>query len=167
MRSPRVAVSASLFWVLVLSGCVRAVSPTAGSEGSREVTVWEDRRSLADGRLVALATGGAVPERVRALRALARIQDLSTLETVLGGLQATEVPVRDEAAFAAGGLALSWEPLTDAEKARMTEVLLAAEATEQDEGVRRTLLESLGKLATPGAVKRLSERLTDGRAGVP
>jgi len=166
MRSPRVAVSASLFWVLVLSGCVRAVSPTAGSEGSREVTVWEDRRSLADGRLVALATGGAVPERVRALRALARIQDLSTLETVLGGLQATEVPVRDEAAFAAGGLALSWEPLTDAEKARMTEVLLAAEATEQDEGVRRTLLESLGKLATPGAVKRLSERLTDGRAGV-
>jgi cyclophilin family peptidyl-prolyl cis-trans isomerase/HEAT repeat protein len=167
MRSPRVAVFASLFWVLVLSGCVRAVSPTAGSEGSHEVAVWEDRRSLADGRLVALATGGSVPERVRALRALARIQDLSTLETVLAGLRATEVPVRDEAAFAAGVLALSWEPLTDAEKARMTEVLLAAEATERDEGVRRTLLESLGKLATPGAVKRLSERLADERAGVP
>ncbi|WP_309888639.1 peptidylprolyl isomerase [Archangium sp.] len=167
MRSPRVAMFASLFWVLVLSGCVRAVSPTAESEGSREVAVWEDRRSLADGRLVALATGGSAPERVRALRALARIQDLSTLETVLAGLRAPEVPVRDEAAFAAGVLALSWEPLTDAEKARMTEVLLAAEATEPDEGVRRTLLESLGKLATPGAVKRLSERLTDGRAGVP
>jgi len=167
MRSPRVAVSASLFCVLVLSGCVRAVSPTAGSEGSREVAVWEDRRSLADGRLVVLATGGSVPERVRALRALARIQDLSTLEPVLAGLRATEVSVRDEAAFAAGVLALSWEPLTDAEKARMREVLLAAEATEQDEGVRRTLLESLGKLVTPGAVKRLSERLADERAGVP
>ncbi|HLL47694.1 MAG TPA: peptidylprolyl isomerase [Longimicrobiaceae bacterium] len=116
---------------------------------------------------MALATGGPVPERVRALRALARIQDLSTLEAVLAGLLATEVPVRDEAAFAAGVLALSWEPLTDAEKVRMTEALLAAEATEKDEGVHRTLLESLGKLATPGAVKRLSERLTDGRAGVP
>jgi cyclophilin family peptidyl-prolyl cis-trans isomerase/HEAT repeat protein len=130
------------------------------------VSVWEDRRSLADGRLVALATKGAVPERVRALSALARIQDLSTLEAVLAGLGAAEVPVRDEAAFATGVLALAWEPRTEAEKARMTEALLAAEATEPDEGVRRTLLESLGKLATPGAVKRLSERLTDGRPGV-
>jgi cyclophilin family peptidyl-prolyl cis-trans isomerase/HEAT repeat protein len=107
-----------------------------------------------------------VPERVRALRALARIQDLSTLEVVLAGLGAAEVPVRDEAAFATGVLALAWEPRTDAEKARMTEALLAAEATEADEGVRRTLLESLGKLATPGAVKRLSERLTEGLPGV-
>ncbi|HYO67690.1 MAG TPA: peptidyl-prolyl cis-trans isomerase, partial [Archangium sp.] len=83
MRSPRVAVFASVFWVLVLSGCVRAVAPTAGSEGAREVAVWEDRRSLADGRLVAWATRGPVPGRVRALRALARIQDLSSLEVVL------------------------------------------------------------------------------------
>jgi cyclophilin family peptidyl-prolyl cis-trans isomerase/HEAT repeat protein len=166
MSSSRVAVPACLLWGLVLSGCVRSVPTPAEAGGGEEVSVWEDRRSLADGRLVALATRGSVPERVRALRALARIQELSTLETVLAGLGAAEVSVRDEAAFAAGALALSWEPLTDAEKARMTEALLAAEATEVDEGVRRTLLESLGKLATPGAVRRLAERLTDGRPGV-
>jgi cyclophilin family peptidyl-prolyl cis-trans isomerase/HEAT repeat protein len=139
MGSPRAAVPACLVWALVLSGCVHS-APSADAE-----------------------TG---EERVRALRALARSQDLSQLETVLAGLGAAEVPVRDEAAFAAGVMALSWEPLTDAEKARMTEALLAAEAAELDEGVRRTLLDSLGKLGTPGAVRRLSERLAEGRPGV-
>ena len=166
MSSLRAAVPACLLWGLVLSGCVRSVPTPAEAGGGEELVVWEDRRSLADGRLVALATQGAMPVRVRALRALARIQDLSTLETVLAGLGAAEEPVRAEAAFAAGVLALSWEPLTDAEKARMTEALLAAEATEEEEGVRRTLLESLGKLATPGAVRRLGERLSEGRPGV-
>ncbi len=166
MSPPRAAVPACLLWVFVLSGCVHSAPSREQAGTGAEVAGWEDRRSLADGRLVALATGGSVPERVRALRALARIQDLSTLEAVLAGLGAVEVPVRDEAAFATGVLALAWEPCTDAEKARMTEALLVAEATETDEGVRRTLLESLGKLATPGAVKRLAERLTDGRPGV-
>jgi cyclophilin family peptidyl-prolyl cis-trans isomerase/HEAT repeat protein len=161
MSPPRAIVPACLLWVLVLSGCVHSAPPREQAGTGAEVSVWEDRRSLADGRLVALATKGTVPERVRALRALARIQDLTTLEAVLAGLGAAEVPMRDEAAFATGVLALAWEPRTDAEKARMTEALLAAEATEMDEGVRRTLLESLGKLATPGAVKRLSRRLTD------
>src|SRR5690242_2679905 len=167
MDSLRAAVPACLLWGLVLSGCVRSVPSLAEARGGEEMAGWEDRRSLADGRLVELATRGAVPVRVRALRVLARIQAPSTLETVLAGLGATEVPVRDEAAFAAGVLALSWEPLTDAEKARMTEALLAAETAEKDEGVRRTLLESLGKLATPGALKRLTERLSDARPGVP
>ncbi|HZI03823.1 MAG TPA: peptidylprolyl isomerase [Archangium sp.] len=162
MDSLRAAVPACLLWGLVLSGCVRSV-PSAGEAGGGELAIWEDRRSLAEGRLVELAAKGSVPVRVRALRALARIQAPSTVEAVLAGLGAAEVPVRDEAAFAAGVLALSWEPLTDAEKARMTEVLLAAEGAEKDEGVRRTLLESLGKLATPGAVKRLTERLSEGR----
>ncbi|HSP80735.1 MAG TPA: peptidyl-prolyl cis-trans isomerase, partial [Myxococcaceae bacterium] len=161
----RAAVSACLLPALVLSGCVRSIpSPDVGSG---EWVDWEDRRSLADGRLVELATEGPAPERVRALRALARLQEPSTLEAVLTGLGAEEVAVRDEAAFAAGVLALSWAPLTEGEKARLTEALLAAEAVEAEEGVRRTLLESLGKLATPGAVQRLVERLTDGRPGVP
>ncbi|WNG35970.1 peptidyl-prolyl cis-trans isomerase [Archangium violaceum] len=166
MNSLRVAVAACLLWGLVLSGCVRSVPPASEAGGGEELVVWEDRRSLADERLVALATRGPESVRVRALRALARIQDLSTLEPVLAGLGAAEVPVRDEAAFAAGVLALSWEPLSDAEKARMTEALLAAEASEKDERVRRTLLDSLGKLATPVAVKRLTERLSEERPGI-
>ncbi|MCY1079680.1 peptidylprolyl isomerase [Archangium lansingense] len=166
MDSLRAAVLACLLWGLVLSGCVRTVPSPAEAGGGEEIALWEDRRSLAKGRLVELAGKGPVPVRVRALRALARIQEPSTLEAVLAGLSAAEVPVRDEAAFAAGVLALSWEPLTDAEKARLTEALLAAEASEKDEDVRSTLLESLGKLATPGAVKRLTERLAKERPEV-
>ncbi|AKJ02655.1 cyclophilin family peptidyl-prolyl cis-trans isomerase [Archangium gephyra] len=166
MEALRAAVPACLLWGLVLSGCVRSVPSAAEAGGGEDIALWEDRRSLAGGRLVELAAKGSVPVRVRALRALARIQEPSTLEAVLAGLGAAEVPVRDEAAFAAGVLALSWEPLTDAEKARMTEALLAAEGSEKDEGVRRTLLESLGKLATPGALKRLTERLSEGNPEV-
>ena len=155
MDSLRVA---RLAWVggwLVLSGCVHA-----GAGSGEEIPTWEDHRSLADGRLVTRALQGSPAVRVRALRALARLQAPSTLEPVLTGLAAGETAVRDEAAFAAGELALSWEPLTDAEKARLEQALLAAEASEKEEGPRRTLLESLGKLATPGAVKRLGERLS-------
>ncbi len=166
MDALRAAVPACLLWGFVLSGCVRNVPSPAEAGGGEEIALWEDRRSLAEGRLVELAEKGPEPVRVRALRALARLQEPSTLEVVLAGLGAAEVPVRDEAAFAAGVLALSWEPLTEAEKARMEEALLAAEASEKDEGVRSTLLESLGKLATPGAVKRLTERLVEERPEV-
>lgn len=157
----RVALSAWVVWGVCLSGCLHSASVVPPEEG--EIAGWEDHRSLAEGRLVERATRGSAPVRIRALRALARIQDLSTLEPVLAGLTAPESSVRDEAAFAAGVMALSWEPLTDAEKARMTQALLAAEASEADEGVRATLLDSLGKLATPGAVGRLTERLAESR----
>jgi len=167
MSFPRTALACCLLSSLLLSGCVRALPPPVTQEEAR-LAAWEDRRSLAGGQLVALTTGASsVPRRVRALRALARLQDVSTLEAVLAALTAAEPPVRDEAAFAAGALALSWEPLTDAEKARLTEALLAAEAREGEAAVHRTLLESLGKLATPGAVRRLGERLGDSRPEVP
>ena len=165
MESLRRALSVGLLWAVCLPGCVHAV-PAPAEEGGEELVGWEDRRSLADGRLVDLATRGATPVRLRALLALARIQDPATLEPVLTGLTAPEAAVRDEAAFAAGVLALSWEPLTSAEKERMTQALLAAEDAEQDDGPRKTLLDSLGKLATPGAVRRLTERLADSRPAV-
>ncbi|MGZ3459275.1 MAG: HEAT repeat domain-containing protein [Archangium sp.] len=161
----RAAVPACLLWGLVLSGCVRSVPSSSEATRMQRIAVLEDVRRN-DGTLVDLAARGPTPERVRALRALARLQNPSTLGNVLEALGAAEVAVRDEAAFAAGEMALSWEPLTDGEKAGMTRSLLAAEASETDEGVRRTLLESLGKLATPGAVRRLTERLSEGRPDV-
>ncbi|MBN1210326.1 MAG: peptidylprolyl isomerase [Myxococcaceae bacterium] len=162
--------SAALLAVLfVLPACLRTVPPadTGESEAMARIADWEDRRSLGEGQLIAWAQGqkGAAV-RTRALRALARIQDPGTLDVVLSSLLASEPTVRDEAAFAAGELALSWEPLPDEAKARLTEGLRAAEATEADPGVRRTLLESLSKLATPGAVERLTERLGEAREGV-
>jgi len=153
----------------VLSACVRAVPLPEGidRETMTRLQDLEDRRSLGEGQLLAWAQGEKGPVvRARALRALARIQDPATLEAILVGLTAPEPTIRDEAAFAAGQLGLSWDPLPDEVKERLTQALRQAEAEEAEAGVRRTLLESFSKLATPGAVERLTERLTDAREGV-
>ncbi|NBD09521.1 peptidylprolyl isomerase [Corallococcus silvisoli] len=152
--------------ILLLSACVRTVPPSDGGDEPparvlQRIQDWEDRRSLGGGELVRLAT--SAPEalvRSRALRALARIQDLETLDAILAGLTAPATTVRDEAAFAAGELALSWEPLPADAQAKLTAALVRAEATETTDRVRITLLESLGKLATPGAVEVLTARLS-------
>lgn len=166
MHRFRSALSACVVAALAHAGCVRSAAPSASAESREQARIaeWEDSRSLGDGQLLGLASGtaGEVP-RIRALRALARIQDLSTMDTVLAGLTATEPRVRDEAAFAAGELGLSWEPLPDEAKAKLTEALLAAEKAETDTTAHLTQLESLSKVNTPGAVQRLTERLTDSR----
>ncbi|NOK14602.1 peptidyl-prolyl cis-trans isomerase [Corallococcus exercitus] len=152
---------------LLVSACAHTVPPPAPPPPETPAQVmariqdWEDRRSLGGGELVRLAT--AAPEvsvRVRALRALARIQDVETLEAVVAGLTAPDKAVRDEAAFAAGELAQSWEPLPEDARTALTAALLRAEAAEADGDVRITLLEALGKLATPGAVEVLTARLS-------
>ncbi|RKH08356.1 peptidyl-prolyl cis-trans isomerase, partial [Corallococcus sp. CA047B] len=151
--------------LLLLTTCVRVVPPSdVGGRPDRvleRIADWEDRRSLGGGELVRLAT--SAPDAVirgRALRALGRIQDVRTLDAVRVGLTAPDATVRDEAAFAAGELALSWEPLPEAARMALSESLTMAESTEAEPTVRITLLESLGKLATPGAVEVLTARLS-------
>ncbi len=157
------ALSACAVTLALFSGCVRAVPPVevppVDPGAMARIQDWEDSRSLGSGALVALA--GSAPDarvRARALRALARIQDPATLDAILAGLKDAEAAVRGEAAFASGVLALSWEPLMEAELASLEAALLAAESSEADAAVRRALLEALGRLGTPGAVARLSER---------
>lgn len=169
MRHVLAPVSACFLLLTALPACVRNVptAPSADAEALAQIQAWEDRRSLGEGQLVAWAQGQrGTAVQLRALRALARIQDPATLEVILAGLAAAEPPVREEAAFAAGQLGLSWDPLADEVKTRLTDALRAAEAAEADAGVRRTLLESLSKVNTPGAVQRLIERLGDLREGV-
>ncbi|WP_434380278.1 HEAT repeat domain-containing protein [Melittangium boletus] len=163
MSLPRAARVLGCLWGLVLPGCVRSI-PAAERESValESIARWEDHRSLGEGRLVALASEGSPEVRVRALRALARIQDASTLEVFVQALKAPAVSVREEAAFGLGVMALAWEPLVPEEKARMTRALLAAEATEAEVNTRLTLLEALGRLATPDAVARLGARLAHG-----
>ncbi len=151
----------------LLAGCVRNVppveTPPLDAQTLARIQDWEDSRSLGDGALVSLAGSGSDARvRARALRALARIQDPATLEPVLAGLKDSDAEVRGEAAFAAGELALSWEPLVEAELASLESALLAAEHAESDVAVRRTLLDALGRLGSPGAVTRLTERMRDG-----
>ncbi|AKQ65308.1 Peptidyl-prolyl cis-trans isomerase PpiA precursor [Myxococcus hansupus] len=161
------ALSACAVTFSLLTGCVRHVppveTPPLDAQTLARIQDWEDSRSLGDGELVSLA-GRASDAwvRARSLRALARIQDPATLETVLAGLKDAEADVRGEAAFAAGEMALSWEPLLEAELTSLEAVLLEAERSESDVDVRRTLLDSLGRLGTPGAVTRLAERMRDG-----
>jgi cyclophilin family peptidyl-prolyl cis-trans isomerase/HEAT repeat protein len=163
LRTAR-ALTACLAVLALSSGCVRAV-PSPDTEPVDAATLariqdWEDRRSLGDGALLALATGAQDARvRARAQRALARIQDPATLDTVVAGLKDAEPGVRDEAAFAAGELALSWEPLTEAERTRLADALLEAEVAEREARVRTTLLDALGRVGTPAAVARLVERL--------
>ncbi|MBZ4417716.1 peptidylprolyl isomerase [Myxococcus sp. RHSTA-1-4] len=165
------ALSACLAVLTLSAGCVHG-GPSPEREPVDAATLarirdWEDRRSLGDGALVSLATGAPDARvRARAQRALARIQDVATRDAVLAGLKDAEPDVRDEAAFAAGELALSWEPLTDAERSALTEALLAAEAAEREPRVRATLLDSLGRTGTPAALARLAELLQGGDVAV-
>jgi len=171
MSRPRTVrvLSACLVILTLSSSCVRSVPFVCGYSLMREpvhaatlarIQDWEDRRSLGDGALLALATDAMDYRlRARALRALARIQDVATLDTVRAGLKDPFADVRAEAAFAAGQLALSWEPLTDAERGVLADALLETEATEHDAAVRVTQLDALGRTGTPAAVARLVERL--------
>ncbi len=120
----------------------------------------EDRRVLSDGKLVTWATTHENPQvRARALLALGRVQEPAGLDAVVKGLSDKVAPVRAEAAFAAGLIALSWAGLSEADKVKLADALNSAEQQEADPAAHDAMLEALGRLGTPGAVDRLNERL--------
>ncbi|MCP3098592.1 peptidylprolyl isomerase [Myxococcus sp. K15C18031901] len=158
--------SLSLALLVAASGCVRAVPGRDANppdpQALARIQDWEDRRSLGDGQLSAWVGGAEDPRvRARALRALARIQDVTTSPAVIAALRDADARVRGEAAFAAGELALAWEPLTEDERAALAGPLLDVEAKEEDASARAAQWEALGRLATPPALERLVERLGD------
>jgi len=113
----------------------------------REIADLEDRR---DGPEVARYAAAHEPAvRKRALLALARIQDAKTAPAIVAGLKDEAAEVRDEAAFAAGLLGMSWQGLDDETKAVLTKALVEAEETPR-------VTEALGRL---GAVDPLVARL--------
>ncbi|MFZ5445619.1 MAG: peptidylprolyl isomerase, partial [Myxococcota bacterium] len=121
----------------------------------------EDRRSLGEGRLMQTAINERDPlVRKRAFLALGRIQDPNTAGAMVEGLSDPDPGVRGEAAFAIGLLGLSWAPLSDDVKARLTAGLLEKEAAEADGAVKLALLEAMGRVATPALVERLVDRLS-------
>lgn len=124
-----------------------------------EIAKLEDRRSFGDGKLLTWAAHTDARVRVRALRALGRIQDSAATPAIEKALTDTDAAVRAEAAFAAGLLGLSWTPLADEPKAKLVEAVLAADVAEADLKVKLALMDALGRLATAPAVERLSARL--------
>ncbi len=138
-----------------------ATGGTAQRSDVQALVDLEDRRSLGDGRLMQTAITDREPLlRKRAFLALGRIQDPNTAGAMVEGLSDPDPGVRGEAAFAVGLLGLSWAPLADDVKVRLTSGLLEKEANEPDATVKLALIEAMGRVATPALVERLTERLS-------
>jgi cyclophilin family peptidyl-prolyl cis-trans isomerase/HEAT repeat protein len=150
-------------WVACLVlGCATARTQKpdfAGAERAR-IAELELARDTRDGALISRARIHADPSvRARALVALGRIQDLDTAPTVAEALADPVPSVRTAAAFAAGELALAWEPVPDVVRQKLAQALLIAEAKEGDAAAQLAELEALGRVRTPESLQRLSERL--------
>jgi cyclophilin family peptidyl-prolyl cis-trans isomerase/HEAT repeat protein len=149
--------------VLVLSlGLACATAPGkppstdfAAVERAR-IAELELARDTQSGVLTSRASLHADPSvRARALLALARVQDLSTAPTVAEALADPEPAVRGAAAFAAGELALAWEPVPDETRALLARALLEAEVKEADPAARLLEVDALGRVRTPSTLVRL------------
>lgn len=155
MRSPWIPTLISL---LALA-CAAGPSARNGSP-AEQVARLEQTRSLGEGALERLALQSGAPKlQARALLALARIQALSTVPTVIRALADPQPSVRGEAAFAAGELAQAWEEVPSTLKDSLTQAVVATESRETDGPARLLELEALGKLGTPAALEALSAKL--------
>ena len=139
----------------------RPVQQTQQRSDVQAIADLEDRRSLGDGRLMQNAISERDPMlRKRAFLALARIQDANTAGAMAEGLSDPDPGVRGEAAWAIGILGLSWAPLPDDVKTRLTNGLLEKENLEADGAVKLAMLEAMGRVATAPLVDRLTDRLS-------
>ena len=147
--------------VSIALGCATAPSkppPTdfAAVERAR-IAELEIARDTSAEVLVSRARIHADPTvRARALVALGRVQDLSTAPKVAEALSDPVPAVRGAAAFAAGQLALAWEPVPDETRALLARALLDAEARETDGAARLLEVDALGRVRTPATLDRLT-----------
>jgi cyclophilin family peptidyl-prolyl cis-trans isomerase/HEAT repeat protein len=159
----------TLLALLLLAACQtqrKAPPPSVTTEPKgpselQQIAELEDRRSFGDGKLPAWALTHNDPKvRARALLALARIQDPESIDVVLKGLTDPDSAARIEAAFAAAELGMSWQPLTEAQKSKLTEGLKSFEASEAEAPVRLALIDALARVGTSPAADRLIDRLS-------
>lgn len=114
----------------------------------------EDRREAAD----ALRGFLEDPEpevRARALLAAARLQDPRSIPAVVSALADPVARVRLRAAFAAGQLGLSWQPLEEGQREVLAQAVVAALEGEADPSVRARLLRALGDVSGARALAAL------------
>ncbi|MBK7858334.1 MAG: peptidylprolyl isomerase [Archangiaceae bacterium] len=137
-------------WLCCLSGC------TVVMHGVAE---FEDRRSASDVEPFTRLPDAAL--RQRAVLALGRIQDPRYAGAIVDRLHDPVPQVREEAAFAAGLLGLSWQPLDPGTRALLSDGLLGAELNDR-------VIEALGRVVTPQTQARLMKLLQqrDSRAAL-
>ncbi len=130
--------------VLALAGCTADRAPDA-------ITLAEWRRDPASAELRRLLEAGDVDQRVRAARAMGRIQGNGYWNELLAALDDAERDVVDEVLFAIGGLGLA----RGASVPPAAVEAVAARVGDEVAGTAALAVEALGKLATaevPGLV---------------
>ena len=142
-----------------------AVAPVGPSPLER-LDEMEAHRTLKSGdvELTALVSSSDAHVRARALEVVARLQRPETVDAVATELASTRDAI--PAAFAAGQLGLSWQPLGKPQLLELTNAVLAALPKAGNPDARAALIEALGKLGQPEAAPALIGALGDPEAMV-
>ncbi|MBS2030647.1 MAG: peptidylprolyl isomerase [Deltaproteobacteria bacterium] len=162
--------------LLAISACVTdepptPVSPQAalappGPSPLERLDEMESHRTLKSGdvELVALVSSSDAHLRRRALDVVARLQRPETVDAVAAELASTRDVI--PAAFAAGQLGLSWQPLEKPQLAKLTTAVLGALPNAANPDARVALDDALGKLGQPEGAPALIGALGDPEAKV-
>jgi cyclophilin family peptidyl-prolyl cis-trans isomerase len=143
MRLLHIALVLTAAGLLLLSSAFASIP----DDTLREILIHEQMRNFEDGALIDLTKDKKEEVRVRAYRALGRIQSVELLDALAEGLGDKKEQVRTEAAFAVGQLR---DPAAEP-------VIRKALEKEKNEDVRLRLLEALGKCGTEESIPYLTE----------
>jgi len=152
-RARRFLPAAMLSAVFVFAAC---------APESTTIKMEEDRRVAASRLLLAKLSGGQQAERVRAARALGRIQSPLHLDALGAALADEDRDVRLAALFAIGQLGLVPNQPVEARAGEIVRPFLA----DSDARLVASALNALGKLAPSDAPVRIVPLLAHGDAGV-
>src|SRR4051812_31656760 len=150
MLPPRPSTLAVAVALTAASGCFTTRLSTRGASPEiAEVERLEDQRSLGGDRLGVLAASTDPAVRARAMVALGRLEDPSTVPLIQKGLSDPDATVRDPAAFAAGLLGMSWVPLPSATRDALAAAGVAADAANPKDGDRRSFIDAMARVGGP------------------
>ncbi|HKA24223.1 MAG TPA: HEAT repeat domain-containing protein [Candidatus Eisenbacteria bacterium] len=153
-RRKRSALLLALGLAALASAPGARAEPQSTDEQLATIAMYEDTR-CPDGQSVAAYLADTFPPsvRLRACRALARLQDSTTVEALAGRLRSDQdPPVRAEAAFALGQIG----------SRQAYDVLRwACEDEKADVSVRAAVVEALGKLGDPRGIPVVMRALAD------
>jgi HEAT repeat protein/cyclophilin family peptidyl-prolyl cis-trans isomerase len=123
-----------------------------------DIAIAEDQRRLSDGVIEKALASHDPAARARAARALARIQDSTSIAPLVAACRDSDSEVRREAVFALGEVALAHpgSPLLEPARPALDQML-----TRGDPVVLDLAVEALGKLGNRAATPRLVSLLTD------
>jgi HEAT repeat protein len=145
--------------VLALAALLPAARPAAAASGPmRDIAIAEDQRRVSDGVIEKALLSRDPAVRARAARALARIQDSTSIAPLVAACRDSDAEVRREVVFALGEVAIAHpgSPLLAPIRPALDAML-----TLGDPVVLDLTVEALGKVGDRGATPRLVSLLSD------